>query len=32
MPDHFRLGFAGDTESLKVGLERIQAALAEISF
>jgi aspartate/methionine/tyrosine aminotransferase len=32
MPDHFRLGFAGDTESLKVGLERIQAALAELSF
>ena len=29
MPDHFRLGFAGDTESLKAGLERLQSALAE---
>lgn len=30
MPDHFRLGFAGDTESLKGGLERLQSAIAEL--
>ena len=30
MPDHFRLGFAGGTESLTAGLERLQLALAEI--
>ena len=27
MPEHFRLGFAGDTETLKKGLERLAMAL-----
>ena len=31
MSDHFRLGFAGDTESLMAGLERLQLALAEVT-
>ena len=30
MPAHFRIGFAGDTESLVAGLERIKLALAEV--
>jgi aspartate/methionine/tyrosine aminotransferase len=30
MPDHFRLGFAGGTESLTAGLERLRVALAEV--
>lgn len=31
MPAHFRLGFAGDTETLVVGLERLGAALDEVA-
>ncbi|MCM3906315.1 MAG: aminotransferase class I/II-fold pyridoxal phosphate-dependent enzyme [Pyrinomonadaceae bacterium] len=31
MPAHFRLGFAGDTETLAAGLERLRAALDEVS-
>ena len=31
MPEHFRLGIAGDTEVLKSGLERVACALDEIS-
>jgi aspartate/methionine/tyrosine aminotransferase len=30
MPEHFRLGFAGETETLAVGLERLSAALDEV--
>jgi len=30
MPAHFRLGFAGDTETLTAGLERLSAALDEV--
>jgi aspartate/methionine/tyrosine aminotransferase len=30
LPDHFRIGFAGDTETLKEGLKRLGAALDEI--
>jgi aspartate/methionine/tyrosine aminotransferase len=30
MPAHFRLGFAGDTETLVAGLERLSAALDEV--
>lgn len=30
LPDHFRVGFAGDTESLKEGLERVGAGLDEL--
>jgi aspartate/methionine/tyrosine aminotransferase len=29
MPDHFRVGFAGDTESLREGVNRLSAALDE---
>jgi aspartate/methionine/tyrosine aminotransferase len=29
MPDHFRIGIGGDTETLRAGLERISAALDE---
>jgi len=31
MPAHFRLGFAGDTETLAAGLERLSAALDEVA-
>lgn len=31
MPDHFRLGYGGDTETLRQGLERIGNALDEIA-
>lgn len=31
MPQHFRIGIGGDTESLKAGLERLSAALDEFS-
>ncbi|MFN2511439.1 MAG: aminotransferase class I/II-fold pyridoxal phosphate-dependent enzyme [Pyrinomonadaceae bacterium] len=31
MPAHFRLGFAGDTETLTAGLERLSAALDEVA-
>ena len=31
MPAHFRLGFAGDTETLAAGLERLDSALDEIA-
>ena len=27
LPRHFRMGIGGDTESLRVGLERLSAAL-----
>jgi aspartate/methionine/tyrosine aminotransferase len=30
MPDHFRLGIAGDTETLRIGLERLGKALDEV--
>jgi aspartate/methionine/tyrosine aminotransferase len=30
MPEHFRLGFAGDTNVLESGLERLGAALDEL--
>jgi aspartate/methionine/tyrosine aminotransferase len=30
MPAHFRLGFAGDTETLTAGLERLSVALDEV--
>jgi aspartate/methionine/tyrosine aminotransferase len=30
LPDHFRVGFSGDTETLKNGLERLGAALDEL--
>ncbi len=29
MPEHFRLGIGGDTETLRIGLERLAAALDE---
>jgi aspartate/methionine/tyrosine aminotransferase len=31
MPEHFRVGIAGDSEVLEQGLERIGAALDELS-
>jgi len=31
MPDHFRLGIGGDTEMLRVGLERLSSALDEFA-
>jgi aspartate/methionine/tyrosine aminotransferase len=31
MPEHFRIGIAGDTGTLESGLERLAAALDEIS-
>ncbi len=31
MPEHFRLGIPGDTETLKAGLERLGSALEEVS-
>lgn len=31
MPAHFRLGFAGNTETLAAGLERLSAALDEVA-
>ena len=31
MPAHFRLGFAGDTETLAAGLERLGVALDEVA-
>jgi aspartate/methionine/tyrosine aminotransferase len=31
MPAHFRLGFAGDTETLAAGLERLGSALDEVA-
>jgi aspartate/methionine/tyrosine aminotransferase len=31
MPEHFRVGIAGETDVLKVGLERLASALDEIS-
>jgi hypothetical protein len=30
LPEHFRVGFAGDTETLKEGLERLGSALDEL--
>jgi aspartate/methionine/tyrosine aminotransferase len=30
MPDHFRLGIAGDTETLRIGLEGLGKALDEV--
>jgi aspartate/methionine/tyrosine aminotransferase len=29
MPDHFRLGIGGETETLRAGLERMSSALDE---
>ena len=31
MPDHFRLGIGGDTEMLRVALDRISSALDEFA-
>ena len=31
MPEHFRIGIAGDSEVLESGLERLAAALDELS-
>jgi aspartate/methionine/tyrosine aminotransferase len=31
MPDHFRLGIGGDTETLRAGLERLSSALDEFA-